>query len=291
MTTKPKRKVSSGKGRAKTPSKTNRPQRGDYRTPVQRQKSIEEIRMRHEKKQRKKRRRRRMFRTFVVCLLLIIALLCVVFLTPFFLVDNIAVEGNRHVKQTEILTTAAIDKGQNSFSLNTGRIEKRLETIPYVKTAKISRKLPKGIVIHISERSIYCYIKVGESFYAIDKEGIVLETPNKLDAHYPCVDGIEVEKGEIGQKIVLKKPTQLKAFVAVMDAAKSQKIAVDLSEVNVKDPENIVFLYQGRITVNFGDDSEAERKMMYLAAVGNSEQRNGSIRFDMDNGKTYFTAE
>lgn len=290
MPTKNQRKTVNKQKRA-VPARRSASTRSYSNRPVERQATIEEIRARHEKKQKKKKRHRRMCRTVIVMILLIIALVCVVFLTPFFLIDHVAVEGNHQVKESEIRTVAAIDKGQNTFSLNTNRIQKRIEKIPYVKTARIIRKLPKGIMIDIAERSVYFYIKSGDIYYAVDKDGIVLETPTQLDAHYICVDGIEVNSGKIGEKISLKNEKQFEAFVAVLGAAKSQKIADQLSQFNVTDPENIVFVYGGRITVNFGDIEEAERKMMYLAAVGNSEQRRGSVRFDMDAGKTYFSAE
>jgi len=255
-----------------------------------RHESIEQIRRRHEKKQRQKKRKRRIAMTIIVTILLAVALCCVAFLTPFFLIDHVDVVGNRKVTGKEIKTVAAIDLGQNSFSLNLPQIEKRLTKLPYVKEADIKRQLPKGIKIHVTERQIYCYIKDGESYYAVDRDSMLLEQPKELDAHYFCVEGIAIKASKVGEKLIFKNPAQFRALVTLVDEAKSAKVASCISNIDVSNIDNITFLYDNKFAVNFGGVEEAERKIEYLVSVSKSEQRKGSIRFDMEDGKTYFAA-
>jgi len=256
-----------------------------------RRESIELIRRRHEKKQRQKRKRRRIAMTIIVIILLAVALCSVMFLTPFFLIDHVVVDGNSKVTEKEIKTTAAIDLGQNSFSLDSSQIVKRLEKIPYIKEAEIKRELPKGIKIHVTERQVYCYIKDGESYYAVDRDALLLEEPKVLDAHYLCVEGFKIKSAKVGEKLTFKDPSQFKSLVTLEDAAKSAKVMSHISKINVADVDNITFEYDNKFVVNFGDVQEAGRKIEYLVSVSKSEQRTGSIRFDMDKGKTYFAAD
>jgi hypothetical protein len=120
---------------------------------------------------------------------------------------------------------------------------------------------------------------------------VLLDQPKTLDAHYLCVEGIGIKSAKIGDKLNFSNLQQFNEFITLIDVAKSEKVMNHITNISVSDIDNITFLYDNKFKVNFGDDEEADRKFQYLISVSKSEQRKGSIQFDMDAGKTYFSAD
>lgn len=68
-------------------------------------------------------------------------------------VQNVAVEiGGHAVTQRAVLDAAHIDRETNAWLLNTHAIAARIETIPYVASAHVSRRPPASVVIAVTQR-------------------------------------------------------------------------------------------------------------------------------------------
>ena len=49
-----------------------------------------------------------------------------------------------------------------------------VETLPWVRTASVTRVLPHGLLVHVTERTPVAYAKVDGQVILIDEEGMLL---------------------------------------------------------------------------------------------------------------------
>ena len=80
----------------------------------------------------------------------------------------------------------------------------RLLTDPYIKTAKVSRKLPDKVVIEVAEREEYASVPYGDSFVIIDREGLVLRQTEVAPA-LPLLMGMTLTNMEPGTPLKVEE--------------------------------------------------------------------------------------
>jgi len=106
-----------------------------------------------------------------------------------FQIDTIAVRGNTILSSRNILQAADIPDNTNLRHLDIKPIQNRIEALPYVKAALVSRRFPAQINIRIRERIPICYFNA-DQLYLIDGEGIVLPLPDTyLSSNLPVLSG------------------------------------------------------------------------------------------------------
>lgn len=264
--------------------------------PEVRRQSLEEIKRRHERQKRRRRRRRRIILVVLVVILLCAGIFCLLFLTPFFLIQKTAYYGYEQVAEEEIAAAAAIPIGENTFKIKMSEIEERVEKLPYVKDARVRRKLPDCINIMVFERKAVAYVSFAGSWYAIDEEAVALEQFASCPGDHIALSGLSVSSIVVGEKIALDENGEdaFSAAKEIIAAAEAQELMPDITNLDLSDLSKITFTYGGKFTVNFGTHNDAEQKMIYLKNVisdGSVQMAtSGSIRFDIDAGKAFFAS-
>jgi len=105
-------------------------------------------------------------------------------LWPGFHLANIDVSGEHLVTREEIIHRAGFDADANLWLQNARAAERRIESIPYVASARAHRRLPASVWIEIVERlpDGCVQTKYGERF-TVDADGRVLEMEcGRIDA-------------------------------------------------------------------------------------------------------------
>lgn len=124
------------------------------------------------KKRRKKRARMFFFGLAFVLMLLTLAILSV---TVFFNAETIVVEGNTHYTAEQILETGGLKIGQNLFRLDKFEVIDRMETLPYVKSVTIKRRLPNTLTVKITENQPVVWLDTATGAALLNEEYRVLE--------------------------------------------------------------------------------------------------------------------
>ncbi len=120
-----------------------------------------------------------------------------------FRTDTIAVSGNTVLSRTNLLQAADIQNKADLRQLDIQPIQNRLEELPYVKAALVSRHFPAQIKIRIKERVPICYFNA-DQLYLIDRGGIVLPLPDTyLTSNLPVLSGFDKngQTYQVGQSI------------------------------------------------------------------------------------------
>ncbi|MGA8575590.1 MAG: FtsQ-type POTRA domain-containing protein [Candidatus Cybelea sp.] len=106
---------------------------------------------------------------------LLLATVAVAATWPAFDPKEIIVSGNHRVGRNEILARAAIPSRVTIWLQNTGAIERRIETIPYIAQAAVHRGLPASIRIAVVERTPFAVVESGFDAAVVDHALRVLE--------------------------------------------------------------------------------------------------------------------
>ncbi len=117
--------------------------------------------------------------TSAIGILACVGFLCMFFLSitqyvmdhKYFDIDTIIVHGAEHFNDDEIKQISGISEGTNSFGININAIKSRMYTNAWIEHVEITRKLPRTLEIHITERIPQFLIVHENTLYYVDTKG------------------------------------------------------------------------------------------------------------------------
>jgi cell division protein FtsQ len=118
------------------------------------------IRARRIEVRRAEGRRRLRVLVVLVGLLTVVTALVIVVYSPMLDVERVDVTGAAPDQVAAIRTAAGISRGDALLRVNTGRVEARLEQLPWVEHASVSRGLPDTVHITVSIRHEIAWVAV-----------------------------------------------------------------------------------------------------------------------------------
>jgi cell division protein FtsQ len=95
--------------------------------------------------------------------------------SPLLDVDQVTVAGTGHTSKEAVLRAAGIDHGDALVGVDLGAVAHRVEQLPWVDRAKVTRDWPSTVRIQVTERSVAAIVQVGDDRAAlVDARGRVL---------------------------------------------------------------------------------------------------------------------
>ena len=91
-------------------------------------------------------------------------------------VETVTVSGRRETDRKDLIDALRVDLGDPIFNINVNAARERIESLGWVKTASISRKLPNTIRIDIVEREAVAIWQHDGEFTLIDPDGLPIGT-------------------------------------------------------------------------------------------------------------------
>ncbi len=195
--------------------------------------------------------------------------------SAFFQVASIDIRG------TERASREAIERIASSQTATVGvwnadlkEIKAKVEKMPYVRSAAVSRVLPNGIRVDIFEEKPVALVRLKEQDYLVTADGQILGKSESLEADFPfAMTGWDEAKSEKADKDNLER---LKLYRAMLEEWRSYGIVeqVDLLDmtvvreprVKVEESGNTVSLAVGRD--NFGEN--LDRALRAIAGKGDA---------------------
>lgn len=192
----------------------------------------ERIRLRKIATERKRRRQKRRLAASIVLIVSVITFFILSF-TSIFTVDSIEVRGNTHYSAEEIISMGHAVPGKNLiYQPGKKEIIDYLERNPYIKSAKVKRKLPSTLVIEVEERTQLMALKYDDDYLILDREGILLQK-SRSKPKLTLIEGNVITKIKLGENLGTKDEELLKksiAFVQKMGDKDLYYVKVDLSD-------------------------------------------------------------
>jgi len=151
------------------------------------------MRYSEENRRRRKRKKPHLLLKVTIAILAVVGLYKFL-MSDFFGVETITVTGNIYYTQSQIVELSGIVKGENIFRLRTGRVERALESDPYIRFAEAKKDLPGEMLVTVEERAEAVMVKMpapteaGE-YIVVDFEGFILRICEQQEM-IPVIEGL-----------------------------------------------------------------------------------------------------
>jgi len=198
-------------------------------------------------------------RVWIILGLLVVGL--TLFNSPFFTIHRVIVAGNKLLTAKEITSAADLPLGANIFRVNLREAAARVEAIPAVKEARLSRHFPGQITIQVTEREAIALVSGKDGFYGLDDTGVCI---GRLPAAcaLPVVTGVGEPPG-IGKRLETRG---FRIAVAVLEAFDKRLIA-DLAEVHVTPAETVEAYTVTGVKIYLGRPERLSEKGVLLSRI------------------------
>lgn len=220
--------------------------------------------MKKNKKHRGKKKRKSCLK-FILFILTFGIMYLFVFNTNFFHIEKIQIVGNEKMSYGEILNASTYTKGENIFKISKKQGEKNLNKLPYIKEAKVKRKLPKSLIIQVEEREEVAIVPYIGAFIYIDEEGNVLSIKEKkAQSELPQIFGIELVDVVPGENLFGDDRQAYKEFLKL---SKQMDLLKLIKYINFSDDNNINIELIDGIKVAFGPLDNVKYKLSFLYEI------------------------
>jgi cell division protein FtsQ len=186
----------------------------------------------------------------------IAAVAWLVFGSRFLVVRSVQVTGTHLVPAAEVLAVAGVPDGTPLAQVNTGAVASRVDRIPQVQSAAVSRDWPDRLVIAVTERTPALAVPDGKVFDLVDPSGVVVQQAARRPAGLPLfvpsatlpgVPGVQAAAG-----VVRSLPAAVAHQVTSVTAPTADAVTLHLS---------------GGVTVVWGSGGDAAQKARVLAIL------------------------
>ena len=186
--------------------------------------------------------------------------------------DDVAVTGNHYVSREEVIGALGIPLtgdargGANVIRLSLEARRHEVETLPWVRSASVTRVLPHGLLIHITERVAVAYASFGGRVSLVDEDGMILEKPEGGAFDFPVLTGLEnlASAGERRARLVLYLEFMRQLGV------EAPRAGWMISEIDLSDAEDMDALLisgQQSVKVHFGEKEFLPRFRSFLSLL------------------------
>jgi cell division protein FtsQ len=193
--------------------------------------------------------------------------------SPQFALDDIKVTGTRHAAQEEIVEITGVSLGDRLLALDTDALARKVAEHPWVAEARVSRRLPAGLLIDVVERKAAGAVNLG-GLYLVDAAGRPFKRATVGEAAgLPVITGIERS-----QYVDHREPCEaaFREALAIAAAWGKNPRRPALSEVNVAPRHGFtVFLADGGAEVRLGR-TEYDRKLARLDQILEAVKASGA---------------
>ncbi len=218
-----------------------------------------------------KKKRKKVFKVvkYIMLFLILIGIGIYFMLSPFFNIKEITTTGNQKVKTEEIVSLSGIVLEENTFKIQSKKVEEAIKQNAYIDKVNIKRKLPSAIEIEVIERTPTFMITFANAYVYINNQGYLLEV-SKNAIKVPIITGFLTAEEDIhvGNRLCSEDLQRLEHVIQIMKSAQSNEIANLITKINISDKQDYVLeLSSEKKTVHVGDSSNLSTKMLYIVSI------------------------
>jgi cell division protein FtsQ len=111
--------------------------------------------------------------------------------TPRFAIERVDVQGLGRLTSEEVARQAGVQTGKNIFAMDTEHAERALLANPWIRSARVTRELPRHVRIDIVEHDARAVVSIGTELYLVTRAGIPFKPLADSDPYdIPMITGI-----------------------------------------------------------------------------------------------------
>ncbi|MDR1395840.1 MAG: FtsQ-type POTRA domain-containing protein [Deltaproteobacteria bacterium] len=152
--------------------------------------------------------------------------------SDYFAVRYLKIAGLSHLTRDEVLTAAGLDRPINNLTFDLKAAERSLGSLAWVSEAHISRTLPDGLLVEVTEFRPKALVNMDQLYY-LDARGVPFK---KLDlgekADLPIISGFSMDELVAGGPLVLEALHEVFQLMDIL-AVRTDEFRLDnISEFN-----------------------------------------------------------
>lgn len=189
-------------------------------------------------------------------LLVVGALVWLVYGTSVLGVRQVEVVGADSLTPLQVEQAAAVRLRQPLAGVDLERIRGRVEVLPAVDRAVVSRRWPSTLVIEVVERTPVAAVPTGKEFALIDAEGVAFRTVPRRPSDLPVAELAAPGPEDINTRSAL---TVLASLTA--------ELREQLLSISVPAPAQVRLTLRKDRSVIWGDETQSETKAQVATAL------------------------
>lgn len=204
-----------------------------------------------------------------------------------FSIKSIQVNELKNYTYDDIVQASAIEIGNNIFKISKSEVMSNISKLPYVKSVKVTKKLPSTIQINVVERTekYVAYAKDSGQYVRLDNDGYVLEIidVSKVSENL-ILFGLNFEDViELGYKLTDTESEKLVSLERILKMYEESKIEAKITSVEFKNSQIILNL-NDKLSVKLKDNSELGYKIALLKEILKEiDGKTGKLDMTQDN--------
>jgi cell division protein FtsQ len=171
-------------------------------------------------------------------------------------VRHVQVSGNRGLPAAQITAASGIEPGTPLARLNATSAQRRIERIPQVLSALVSRSWPDTVRIAVRERTPRLAVAAGTGYELVDPHGVVVARSVARPAGMPLLTG---PPGRLRNSPAVAAAAAVLASLPATVRARVLAVADTAAGVTLR--------LRGRVTVRWGDARRSAAKATELEAL------------------------
>jgi len=217
--------------------------------------------------------------TAVFGVVIFIGLALIVLASPIVAVRTVQVEGAKYADAALVRSVSDSLKGKSVFTVDTKTARERLESDPWIKSARITTSLPSRIMIQINERiPVAWFLGVDNRARVIDEDGLVLSVVEGRPTQYMWIDGTgsnltagasSTATYRAAGQLAMSLPRELAPMVKHLGVAGSEQITMTLKTGTI---------------INFGAPVDMRNKLVNVVVLLRRQDVNSIISIDVSTG-------
>lgn len=192
--------------------------------------------MNEDKPRKKKKRRKKRFLLRLVLLIILCAGAYYFLTSDLFDIQKLTVKNNKHYTAEQIIGIAEAKTGGNLFKVSTADLKEKLLKDPYIKSARVSRKLPDEIILAVVERVEAAAVPYGDNYIIIDKEGMILRQTD-IEPTLTLLAGMTLSNIQTGTPLAVEENSVLNGTLKLLDEMEENQLyfkKIELSPIIIK---------------------------------------------------------
>jgi hypothetical protein len=188
-------------------------------------------------------------------------------LVHYFQIGDLIVEGNQRVPSAAIIDSLALPSQMGLLQVDLKGLAATLLRNPWIKTARVSRRLPATLQVHVSERAPRAVVVTDRS-YLVSEDGLILQEASPTEmSDLPLLKLYDDRPLGTGERI---DPARVEQGVHLWQRFRQGALGPDVraTEIRLKgDGSCTVALASGLPSLHLGEEAGLQRQLDRLARV------------------------
>ncbi|MBE6036886.1 MAG: FtsQ-type POTRA domain-containing protein [Clostridiales bacterium] len=186
-------------------------------------------------RKKKKRRKKHYFLRFIIVVAAAVGLYFLL-TSELFTVKEIEVVGNRFHTVEQLIQISGAQRGKNLFEADLGTMKDKLLEDPFIKLARVSRKLPDTVEILVEEWEEAAVVADGQQYLLINEEGLVLRVTGTLPS-LTLIEGLTIVERQPGKALTAEENSLFSKTLTLLKAMEEADLyfkKIEISKVTIK---------------------------------------------------------